>query len=225
MNAIPPYLTPSELVYLNGEKFAQKAGVFNKTRLMHMDLNVSETPLAQAVLVAAFLTLEQQGTLRLEPRQKKVLLGLATSKALYADSVGPAAAWPQDTLEAALPVWAYRLAMSKNKNEVETIVYAWLGQDSSTPYEAVFDRIKCGLAARGLLDSRQETHLKIFKSTIYTLPDGTRQLAAAQPVQPVQQLMDACQRSRPEVWKMLNDSVKKGIALRQEKTDTDSSSN
>ncbi len=36
--------------------------------------------------------------------------------------------------------------------------------------------------------------------------------------------MDACQRTRPEVWKMLNDSVKKGIALREEKTDTDISS-
>ncbi len=152
------------MVYLNGEKFAQKAGVFNKTRLIHMDLSVSQAPLAQAVLVAAFLTLEQQGTLRLETRQKKVLLGLATSKALYADSVGPAAAWPQDTLEAALPVLAYQLALNKNKNDVETIVFAWLGQDSSFPYEAVFYRIQCGLAARGLLDSRQETHLKIFKA-------------------------------------------------------------
>ena len=224
MNAIPPYLTPSELVYLNGEKFAQKASVFNKTRLVHLDLDVSEAPLAQAVLAAVFLTLEQQGTLRLELRQKKVMLGLATSKALFVDSVGPAAAWPQNTIEAVLPGLAYQLAANKNKNDVEMIVYAWLGQDSNVPFEEVFYRVKSGLAARGLLGTRQETRLKIFKSTVYTCPDTTRQLAAVQPVQAIQQLFGWCQQARPELWKKLNDSVKKGISLRQEQTDSDFSS-
>jgi hypothetical protein len=221
MNTIPPYLTPSELVYLNGEKFAQKAGVFNKTRLVHLDLDVSAAPLAQAVLAAAFLTMEQQGTLRLEVRQKKVMLGLATSKALFADSVGPAAAWPQNTIESFLPGLAYQLAANKNKNDVETMVYAWLGQDSGLPFEEVFSRVKYALAARGLLETRQETRLKIFKSTVYTCPDTTRQLAAAQPVQAIEQIFGWCQQTRPELWKMLNDSVNKGISLRKEQTDQD----
>src|SRR5512138_3667470 len=132
MNAIPPCLTPSEWVYLNGEKFASPSGVFNKTRLVHTDLSVSQAQLAQAALAAAFLTLEQQGTLRLEVRQKKVLFGLASSKALYADSSGPHAAWPSQTLESVLPGLAYQLAMDKNKNEIDTILYVWLGKDSSS---------------------------------------------------------------------------------------------
>jgi hypothetical protein len=41
-------------------------------------------------------------------------------------------------------------------------------------------------------------------------------LAAAQPLQPVRQLLDWCQQSRPEVWKMLNDGIKRGITSRQE---------
>jgi hypothetical protein len=224
MNAPSPDLTPSELVYLNGEKFASKSGVFNKTRLVHTDLSVSQAQLAQAALAAAFLTLEQQGTLRLDVRKKKVLFGLASSKGLYADSHGPAADWPPQTLESTLPGLAYQLGMDKNKNELDTIIYVWLGQDSSSPFEDVFTRIKEGLAARGLLETHQETHLKIFKSTVFTCPESTRQLAAAQSLQPVQQLLDNCQQTRPEVWKMLNDSIKHGITLRQEQTDTSTGS-
>ncbi len=221
MNATPLYLTPSELVYLNGEKFAPKGGIFNKTRLVHLDFEVSSAPLAQALFAAAFLTLEQQGTLRLEIRQKKTLFGLASARALYADSVGPAAAWPQDTIETALARIAYNLAMNKGQNEVSNVVYAWLGQDSTVPVEEVFNWVKAGLAARGLLDARVQTHLKIFKSTVYACPPQTLALAAGQPLQLVQQLFGWCQQSRPEVWKMLNSQISSGIEARREKTDTD----
>ena len=221
MNTTPAYLTPSEQVYLNGEKFVPKGGVFNTTRLIHMDYAVGAAPLAQVLVAAAFLTLEQQGTLRLEIRQKKVMFGLASSKALYADAVGQMAAWPAYTLEAALPGWAYQLAGDKSQNEVHTILYAWLGQDVANPFEELFNRVKYGLAARGLLETRQETHLKIFKSTAYVVPDGTRQLAAVQPLQPVQQLLGWYQQSRPEIYSSLFDQIKKGITARQEKSDTD----
>lgn len=221
MNTIPAYLTPSELVYLNGEKFAPKGGVFNTTHLIHMDYKVGEAPLAQAVAAAAFLTLEQQGTLRLEIRQKKVLLGLGSTKALYAEPVGPMAAWPAYTLESAIPGLAYQLAGDKGRNEVRTIVYAWLGQDVSMPFDEVFSRIKYGLAARGLLETREETHLKIFKSTTYVYPEGTRQLAAAQPLQPLQELLAWCQQARPEIFNMLYDQIKKGIEERRERDEND----
>ena len=79
MNTPTTYLTPSELVYLNGEKFAPKAGVFGRTRLLHMEFDVNVTSLVQAMLAATFLTLEQQGTLRLEIRPKKALFGLMTT--------------------------------------------------------------------------------------------------------------------------------------------------
>jgi hypothetical protein len=225
MNTTPAYLTPSEQVYLNGEKFAPKGGVFNTTQLIHMDYKVNEAPLAQALVAAAFLTLEQQGTLRLEIRQKKVMFGLASSKALYADPVGQMAAWPAYTLESALPGWAYQLAGDKGQNEVHSILYAWLTQDVGAPFEEVFNRIKYGLAARGLLETRQETHLKIFKSTAYVLPEGTRQLAVSQPLEPIQQLLGWCQQSRPEIYASLFDQIKKGISARQERTDTDFDNN
>jgi hypothetical protein len=218
----PPYLTPSEQVYLNGEKFASKGGVFNKTRLMHIDLQVDTKQLAQAVIAAAFAALEQQGTLRLEFHQKKRILGLGTSNVFCADVVGPMAAWPAGTLEAALPGLAQRMAATEaSQNEVHAIIYALLGEDSAAPFEIVFLLIKRGLAGRGLLDSRVETHLKIFKNTVYTMPENTRLLALSQPLQPVQQLMGWYAQNRPEVWKALNDQIKRGIEARQEKSDND----
>jgi len=218
----PLYLTPSEHVYLNGEKFAAKAGVFNKTRLMHTDVQVDIKQLAQAVLAAAFITLEQQGTLRLEFHQKKGLLGIGSSNVFCADAVGPAAPWPVGTLEAALPALSQRLAaQAAYQNQVYILTYTWLEQDSASPFESVFSLVKRGLAGRGLLDSHVETHLKIFKNTVYTLPEATHQLALAQPLQPLQQLMAWYAQNRPEVWKALNDQIKRGIDARQEKTDSD----
>lgn len=218
----PVYLTPSEQVYLNGEKFAAKAGVFNKTRLMHSEQQVDAPQLAQAVIAAAFIILEQQGTLRLEFRQKKGLFGLGSSNLFYADAVGPMAAWPAGTLEAALPALAQGMAATAvNQNQVYVITYAWLEQDSGAPFESVFALIKRGLAARGLLESRVVTHLKIFKNTVYQLSEATRQLALSQPLQPVQQLTAWYAQARPDVWKALNQQIKRGIESRQEKSDRD----
>jgi hypothetical protein len=87
------------------------------------------------------------------------------------------------------------------------------------PFEEVFARIKYGLAGRGLLESRVETHLKIFKNTTYTLPESTRQLALSQLLQPLQQLLGWFAQSRPEYWKALNEQIKRGIDERQEKSD------
>jgi len=221
MDTNPVYLTPSEHVYLNGEKFAAKAGIFGKTRLMHMEFDANITQLVQAMLAAAFLTLEQQGTLRLEIRSKKVLFGLASTKGLFADAAGPAAAWPPLTIESALPDLAYQLASNKSQNEVHGLVYTWLGSDSSSPFEEVLSRVKNGLAARGLVEAREERKLKIFTHTVYTLPESTRQLALAQSILPIQQLFTWCQQSRPELWESLNNQIKKAVTARQEKTDTD----
>jgi CRISPR/Cas system-associated endonuclease Cas1 len=70
-----------------------------------------------------------------------------------------------------------------------------------------------------LLESRVETRLKIFKNTVYTLPESTRQLALAQPLQPVQQLLGWYAQARPEYWQALNDHIKNGIESRREQND------
>ncbi len=156
------HLTPSELVYLNGEKFAQKAGVFNKIKLMHLDMSVNDTQLVQMTVAAAFLANEQAGTLRLELKSKKALFGLASVQALYAEPCGPQPQWPPDTLEAILPAYAGRFKAEKNTNEVYSILYAWMGEDCMSPFGEVINRIQYGLGVRNLLGMREEKKLKIF---------------------------------------------------------------
>jgi hypothetical protein len=68
-------LKPSELIYLNGERFAKKVMAGN-IELLHVDDKVSMERLGEAMLVAALLASEAQGAIKLDIREKKALLGL-----------------------------------------------------------------------------------------------------------------------------------------------------
>jgi hypothetical protein len=210
------FLTPSELVYLNGEKFARKVRLGN-TRLLHNDQDVGIVELVIAILRVALFTQEQYRTLRLEVRKKKVLLGLSSTDTLYADPVGPMPAWPEGTLEAALPPVAQHLFEAKGNNEALLIFYHWLGQDSSAPYESVLEKIKWGLVKRNLLQVQEERKLKIFVSRKFICPTETVRLAAYQPLQPVLDLFNYYAQSRPDVWKESEEAIRKGVGARQEK--------
>ncbi len=220
MNIPGATLTPSELVYLNGEKFAQKAGVFNKIKLMHLDQSINDAQLVQMTAAAAFLANEQAGAVRLELRSKKALFGLTSVQALYAEPCGVRPPWPENTLEALFPTYAERFKVEKNTNEVYTILYAWMREDFMSPFDEVISRIQYGLGSRSLLGMREEKKLKIFTVHSYTLPDSTRALAQSTPLAPVQQLFQQCEQTRPQVWKALLEQIKKAIAARREQSDT-----
>lgn len=211
-------LIPSELVYFNAEKMVSSKGVFNKTGLMHTDVQVNRVELAQHLLAAAFLANEQARLMRLELRQKKVLFGLGSKTALFADPTGQPPRWEGPCLEADLLAAAGRAANS----EVGSIVSAWLGRDYSDPYDEVFSRVKMNLAGRGLLDMQEERKLKIFVSRSFSLPTEARAFISAQPLGPLTVLLQGCQSARPQVWQELVQQVKKAIDSRQEQMDVDS---
>lgn len=211
-------LIPSELVYFNAEKLVSSKGVFNKTGLLHTDMQVNRVELAQHMLAAAFLANEQAGLMRLELRQKKGLFGLGSKTALFADPTGQPPRWEGPCLEADLLAAAGRAANS----EVESIVAAWLARDYSDPYDELFSRVKMNLAGRGLLDMQEERKLKIFVSRSFSLPAEARAFIAAQPLGPLTALLQGCQNSRPQVWQELLKQVKKAVDSRQEKMDVDS---
>jgi len=211
-------LIPSELVYFNAEKFASSKGVFNKVNLLHTDVQVNKVELVQHLLAAAFLANEQAGLMRLELRQKKVLFGLGSKTALFADPTGKPPQWGGPCLETDLLQAAGRASNS----EVDTLVVVWLGHDVSDPYQEVIGRLKAHLAERGLLDMQEERKLKIFVSRSYSLNSEARSFVAAQPLQPLTALLQNCQNFRPQVWQELLKQIKKAVDARQEKMDTDS---
>lgn len=219
-NSIDPDnpLTPSELAFLNGEQFARKATLGN-VELMHSGEKVSLTQLAGSVLAAAILACEQAGAFRLELKDRKAMLGLRKVRELYAVPASPRESLPKPSLEAAFAELAAYLA-PQDKNTIYHMLYAWLGKDSTAPWNSVLGLLKTAMAERGLLDATQEKKLMILTVIHYTLPERTARLVKGQPVGPVKALLDNCQRARPEVWKELEAGIKKAITARTERTDT-----
>jgi hypothetical protein len=220
-NTIDPEnpLTPSELVFLNGEMFAKKVMVGN-IELLHSSEKVSLNQLGQAILMTAFLACEQAGAFHLEVRERKAMLGLRKVRELFAVPANPRQKLPENSLEATFFDLAAQMA-GKDKNDVYTMVYTWLRQDVTSPWSTAMELIKAGMARRGLLDATEQKKLKIFTVTQYTLAERTPRLVKGQSVDPVRALMDNCARTHPEVWKMLDASIKKAISARTESIDTD----
>ena len=212
--AMSPF-TPSELVLLNGQLFAEKAWVGNVS-LLHTEAKVSATQLGQAMFATAFLAADQAGSIQLQVRQKKVLLGLGKADALFADPGDPAIPWPEPSLEGRLRGLAERWQHNKGQNEVANVLYSLLGQDSVSPWQEAVDLVKAGLAARGLLRKVEERKLKILVFSHYELPESTSAMLLAQPVEPVQQLLADCKSSRPQAWKLLVAAINKAVKQRTE---------
>ncbi len=213
-------LTPSDLVFLHGEQFASKVLVGN-TALLHTDAKVSTAQLGQALLAAAFLGCERAGSLQLDVRQKKALFGLRKVDSLYALADEGIEAWPQGSLEADLAGLAASLGSGTEPAEARALVYAWLQQDSASPWQAVVEKVRAGMAARGLLVAEEKTRLKIFSVTHYELPESTARLRTQVSAESARQLLSNCQQYRPEIWKLLRHHLNGAIRDRTEQSDLD----
>ena len=213
---VPPRLTPSETVLLHGDRFAGEAGMLRgRTELLTAARKVSTDELAEAALAAMVLGSERAGAVRLEVRARKVLFGLMSRQTLYAEAVGGAGdAPPEGTLEA-----QFRARLGAGPKEVGEAIYEMLERDTHSPAEDVLDRVRTGLFGRGLLERDEVKKLKFFTTHVYRLAAGTPELLREQPADPVRRLLDECERSRPEVWKLLGKHVGGALARRTEQSD------
>ena len=213
-------ISASELVLLNGEKFAKKVMMGN-IQLMHTQESVSYSQLGQAILAAAVLAAESSGNLQLETRQEKAMFGLRKVTNLYANPNPQPLEWPQACPEAQIVQIADSLKAKDGGNQVSNIIYAWLREDSGTPWQTVIERVKAGMTQRGLLEAYEEKSLKIFTVTRYSLPESSKALAAGQSIHPVQQLLSNCENYRKDIWDLLIKQIKKAIKDRTEQDDVD----
>jgi len=211
-------ISPSELVLLKGDQFAKKVMMGN-IKLLNSEASVSVSQLGQAILAVAVLAAEAAGNLQFEVRQGKAMFGLRKVKNLYANPTPTPVEWPKYSLEAQLPPIAERFKNDQESHEVSNLIYSWLRQDSSSPWQSTIEMIKSGLAERGLLDTSEETKLKVFTVTNYSLPQDTASLAAEQPIEPVKQLLVNCENDRREIWDLLVKQFKSAIKARTEQDD------
>ena len=212
--------TPSEVVILNGERFAPSASVLNKYTVYASGQGVNANKLAVAAWSAALLANEQYGLIRLTPSVNSTLFGLVKTPTLLVEPTGVQPGWPAGTLEADLLQVASRLQTTR-QNNLHMIVYSWLGSDYGAPFQMVIKEIEQGLGKRGLMVEEQAKALGIFKYKKLVLPDSTLPLIAQQPVAPVQQMLQQCEQFRPDVWKVMQKNIEKAISQRTEQTDSD----
>lgn len=215
-------LTPTERILLNGEQFGKQETISlspsSNVTLLHTDAKVSARQLGQAMLAAALLASEEAGAIQLEFREKKALFGLRKVNTLFALPGQTIPDWPASTLEARL----VELARQSQGDEVYNIVYKLVPR-SREPWGDIVQMVHQGMAARGLLETAEVKHLKVFTGARWVLPETTAALSSAQPVAPVQELLAACERDRPDVWKALVKAIQSAVTARTDTPDTSSS--
>jgi hypothetical protein len=219
---MPPFtpfpLTPSELVYLNGEKYSPKKALINNTKLVHIDQNVATNELVNAMLSIAFLASEQEGAIRLAVRSVKHLFG--GKEELFADPGPTGGIWPEPSIESTLCTNSRALYRS-NKNSVRAIVYNLLDSDAGSPGSEIIELLKPYLAKRGLFTTLEKKALGFLPYITYQVPSTTIAGAAQFPMERINNLITNTSRTRPQYWKLLIAGIKLGISDRVEQSDSD----
>ena len=219
---MPPFtpfpLTPSELIYLSGEKYSPKKALINNTKLMHIDLSVATNELVHAMLCIAFLASEQEGAIRLVVRIEKHLFG--SKEVLFSDSGAVGRIWPEPSIESLICSNSYTLAGSA-KNSVRAIVYNLLDSDCIAPGSAIIELLKPYLAKRGWFTTGEKKALGFIPYVTYQVPPATIAGAAQFPMERINGLITNTNRTKPQIWKLLMAGIKAGIAERVEQSDDD----
>ena len=216
-------LTASELVLLNAATLIPGGGLLDKHKAVGSEAEVSKKTLAQTALAASFIGLEQAGEVRLEIRVKKAIFGLRSVTALYVEPTGSSGPLPEASLEGQLLALARELSSKKGQNEVQSIVYHWLGSDSVDPFEQAIENAYLTMARRGVLEMVEEKKLKLFTARSYLVPEITA-AAAQDGLESARSLLDGVRVSRPDLHKLLLAKVADGISNRREQTDIDTDS-
>jgi hypothetical protein len=125
-------------------------------------------------------------------------------------------AWPEHSLESRAG-----LIVRSGAVEVNNLIYALLLEDVEEPWHWSVSLVEKGLAERGLLQTEETRHLKVFTTKHYTLPDSTRALASQLSPTVVYDLLQQAQQSRPDVWKLLVEQIEKGVRRRKKAAEAD----
>ncbi len=211
-------LTPSELVYLNGEQFAGAPGASRRTRLLHSGREVHLAQLVQAALASALLANLQARTLLLSQRERSRWFGLVKKDILSVEPTGKSFDWPEKTLEADLLACAALNDVRKDGGDLERLIYIWLKTSYDDPFAEVVTRIQNGLTARGLLKVTEERKLFTVKREFEVSPET---LILAQNLDSLHRMLEQFQTARPQLWQLLLETLKKAVMLRQGLRETD----
>lgn len=189
-----PTFAPSELVILFGDRFAPEAGLLgSKEEILTSGVKVSSEKLMNAAIRAALYTVHSSGAAKLQVRAGKALFGLMNTQKLFLLQGPGTASFPAGSLE------AYLLEQAVLETEVEDVLRAFIGEESSNPSQRVLGLMKRGMSERGMLEAEMKKTMMMFTTIDYVLPAAIRMAAEAESLAPVQQLLREFEQSEPEM--------------------------
>jgi hypothetical protein len=208
-------LTPSECVLLYGDRFAKPAGMLgDKEVVLTSGTKVDADDLALHAIAAAFLACEQAGSIRFEHREGKALFGLMKTKSFHVLPTGSRTGWAPGSLEE----W-----VEKGAHDSPKVVDLAKGLINTEPVRspalAMFNRLKAGLANRGLLNVESKTTLKVFTTVNYSATDATN-AAERGGAEAAKRLLASAKDGRPDLWKELSREVQGAINWMTQSSDT-----
>jgi hypothetical protein len=213
-------LTPSEVVALKGDLFAPSAGILNSWKLAGSEAKVSGPPLAQNMLAAAFLALEQAGNVSLEQGKKKATLGLREVDTVLVTPTEQPSNWPPGSFEARI-ITSARARQASSRNNVKDITFDALEEDAGLVWNWALRLAHNGLAQRGLLNAEVKKGLLSSGLAQYSLSPATSAALAETDPAEVRQLLGSCEKDRPKLFQLLNKEIKKGFDSRKEAPEGD----
>jgi hypothetical protein len=197
--------TPSELILLNGDKFAPEVES-DGHQLLCSDGMVNGNYLAVMMTAAAILANEEEGALEVELREQKKKLFSSASSRVFIKPKGQPPSWNGYTLESAILFSTGQLFAVRGDNSVRNVVYSVLMEDRKYPWQKIIEYVEWGLATSNWLMPVEGYAVKAFQ-TPFICPDKVQELAFAQPLAPVKQLFSKCKKITPELWKQLLEEI------------------
>lgn len=215
---LPIAFTPSELVYFHAGAFAREKALLDAVKLAHTDTKYDASELATAILSAAILAAEEAGDVVLEPGKVSRLFGLRKVDVLTVKPGPTPGAFPAGTFEARVRPAA---ASAKQQADAEHVVKGLLEEDSADPHVRAVGLVERGLLERRLLETQEVRQLKVFRSQVFVYPEATAQLVRGTTPEAPSRLLEKAQRERPDVWRLLQEGIRRAASARTERDSGD----
>jgi hypothetical protein len=204
-------LSPSQIVLLRGEIFVRK---WRKLELPDNNVIVSSRELSKMLIKVALLACADQGVLELRVQPQRTLFGLQTTQVLFTEPRGTSVPWPKSTLEA----WLAHLAVQlrpEERHRVQTLVYVFLKENNSNPWQQIVKEVQGGLVALGILEQMEEQETQGITRQRVQVAASVADSVANLPTSHLEEYLRAYRLASPQIWRLLHKEVSRGIGYRR----------
>jgi hypothetical protein len=208
-------LTPSELVWMFGNKFAEGHFLDNYS-LTHLGARVSSTQLMRAIMATAFLVNEKIDTLHFEVHKEKKFFNLLSVSILQIFPGKERNPWTKRSLEYSVCYFVDRLNEDEDSIGVDKVVYLWIGAAVQDPWKFALKRIERSVYVWEQFDRHNKTEPVLISLDEPNITDEVLSVASKQSISFIQNLLMECEVNRKTVWDLIIRSISSGIGGRHD---------